>query len=50
MTILENNAKAKMLIVEKVTHLEGMLEKGELLKRGLPERKILGDKTKEILL
>lgn len=46
MEVLSKGVKAKMLIQEKVTSLEGMLEKGELLKRALPERRILNENTK----
>lgn len=47
---LSQSGKARMLIVNKVSQLEGMLEKGELLKRALPEKRVLKENSKEVLL
>ena len=35
---LLNSPKATMLIMEKITNLEGVLEKGDLLKKALPSK------------
>lgn len=50
MDTLMNSAKAKLMIVDKVMELEGIVQKGELLKRAMPDRRILRENTKEILL
>lgn len=40
MKTLHDTAKGRMLIAEKVMELEGVVQKGELLRRALPDRKI----------
>jgi hypothetical protein len=50
MSTLQSSVKARLMISEKVMELEGVVQKGELLKRALPDRKILKENTKEILL
>jgi transcriptional regulator len=46
MDTLQKSVKARLLIGEKVMELEGVVQKGELLKRALPDRKILKQNTK----
>lgn len=50
MATLQNSVKARMTILERVGELEGVVQKGELLKRALPDRRVLKENTKEILL
>lgn len=50
MNTLQQSIKARLLISEKISELEGIVQKGELLKRALPDRRILKENTKEILL
>jgi hypothetical protein len=50
MATLQNSVKARMAILERVGELEGVVQKGELLKRALPDRRVLKENTKEILL
>jgi hypothetical protein len=46
MDTLQKSVKARLLIGEKVMELEGVVQKGELLKRALPDRKVLKQNTK----
>lgn len=47
---LQNSAKARILIVQKVADLQGIVQNGDLLKRALPDRKILKENTRQIFL
>lgn len=35
---LMKSAKAQLLISEKISNLEGIIQKGEILKKALPDR------------
>jgi hypothetical protein len=50
MDLLNRSPKARLLISQRITDLEGVLSEGELLKRALPDKTISVDEGKEVIL
>ena len=46
MNTLTHSVKGQLMITQKVAELEGVVEKGELLRRALPDRRVLREHTK----